>query len=42
MTGTKPLLPSYTGEIYSTMAKPHQEKGRHYHTIAKEWFTLIK
>lgn len=35
-------LPKHTGEIYITIAKPNESRGGHYHSIAYEWFTLIK
>jgi dTDP-4-dehydrorhamnose 3,5-epimerase-like enzyme len=39
--GNEPGNP-FPCEIYITSAKPGESKGRHYHTKAKEWFTLIK
>jgi dTDP-4-dehydrorhamnose 3,5-epimerase-like enzyme len=39
--GLEEGLPSHTGEVYFTCAKPGQAKGSHYHEKAKEWFTLI-
>lgn len=42
VTGTEEELPAHTGEVYLTMGKPGQTKGRHYHPKALEWFTLIK
>lgn len=41
INGMEEGLPSHTGEVYVTMAKPGEMKGGHYHPIAKEWFTLI-
>jgi dTDP-4-dehydrorhamnose 3,5-epimerase-like enzyme len=34
-------LPSHTGEVYVTMARPGQARGGHYHRRAHEWFTVI-
>lgn len=42
ITGTEENIPSHTGEVYLTMAKPGQSKGGHYHPEAVEWFTLIE
>lgn len=42
ITGTEENIPSHTGEVYLTMAKPGQAKGGHFHTEAVEWFTLIE
>ena len=42
ITGTEENMPSHTGEVYLTMAKPGQAKGGHYHPEAVEWFTLIE
>lgn len=42
ITGTEENIPSHTGEVYLTMAKPGQAKGGHYHSEAVEWFTLIE
>ena len=42
ITGTEKDIPSATGEVYLTMAKPGQAKGGHYHPQAVEWFTLIQ
>lgn len=42
ITGTEQDIPSATGEVYLTMAKPGQAKGGHYHPQAVEWFTLIQ
>ena len=42
ITGTEENIPSHTGEVYLTMAKPGQAKGGHYHPEAVEWFTLIE
>lgn len=39
--GKENNLPTHTGEIYLTSAKPGQVKGGHYHLKAKEWFILI-
>ena len=41
INGKESNLPKHTGEVYITSAKPGEMKGGHYHTIAKEWFTLI-
>ena len=42
ITGTEENIPSHTGEVYLTMAKPGQAKGGHDHPEAVEWFTLIE
>jgi len=42
LTGKEDFLPSYTGEIYLTSAKPKEAKGGHYHPKANEWFTLLQ
>ncbi|RZK45347.1 MAG: hypothetical protein EOO61_00195 [Hymenobacter sp.] len=42
LTGKEQFLPSHTGEIYVTSAKPNEAKGGHYHPKAKEWFTLLQ
>jgi len=42
ITGTEQDIPSATGEVYLTMAKPGQAKGGHFHPQAVEWFTLIQ
>lgn len=42
ITGTEEGIPSCTGEVYLTMAKPGQAKGGHYHPVAVEWFTIIE
>lgn len=42
ITGTEENIPSHTGEVYLTMGKPGQAKGRHYHPEAVEWFTIIE
>lgn len=42
ITGTEENIPSHTGEVYLTMAKPGQVKGGHYHPEAVEWFTIIE
>lgn len=42
LTGKEDNLPSYTGEIYVTSAKPGEAKGGHYHPEANEWFTLLQ
>lgn len=41
ISGTEENLPSHTGEVYLTMARPGQAKGGHYHPVAVEWFTLV-
>lgn len=41
ITGLESNLPNYTGEVYITNANIGESKGGHYHSIAKEWFTLI-
>lgn len=41
LTGDEEHLKSKVGEIYFTSATPGQVKGRHYHKVANEWFTLI-
>jgi dTDP-4-dehydrorhamnose 3,5-epimerase-like enzyme len=41
INGLEDHLPSYTGEVYLTNAKPGETKGGHYHEKANEWFTLI-
>lgn len=41
LTGLEDSIPSHTGEVYVTMAKPGQAKGGHYHPLAVEWFTII-
>lgn len=41
ITGLEDGIPSHTGEVYITMAKPGQAKGGHYHPKAVEWFTII-
>jgi dTDP-4-dehydrorhamnose 3,5-epimerase-like enzyme len=42
LTGKEDDLPTYTGEIYLTSAKPNEIKGGHYHPQAKEWFILLQ
>ena len=42
ITGTEEGIPSHTGEVYLTMARPGQAKGGHYHPEAVEWFTIIE
>ena len=42
ITGKEDGIPSHTGEVYLTMAKPGQAKGGHYHPEAVEWFTLVE
>ncbi|MCM1139130.1 MAG: WxcM-like domain-containing protein [Muribaculum sp.] len=42
LTGDEEHLKSKVGEIYFTSATPGQVKGKHYHKIANEWFTLIR
>lgn len=42
ITGTEENIPSHTGEVYLTMARPGQAKGGHYHPEAIEWFTIIE
>jgi len=42
LTGKEDFLPTHTGEIYLTSAKPGEAKGGHYHPEANEWFTLIQ
>lgn len=42
LTGLEEDVPSHTGEVYVTMAKPGQSKGGHYHPLAVEWFTIIE
>lgn len=42
ISGLEEDLPQFTGEIYITSAIPGETKGEHYHSIANEWFTLIK
>lgn len=39
--GKENNIPSYTGEVYLTSAKPGEAKGGHYHDKANEWFTLV-
>ncbi|AWK03018.1 hypothetical protein HYN56_01810 [Flavobacterium crocinum] len=41
INGLEDNIPSYTGEVYLTNAKPGEAKGGHYHEKANEWFTLI-
>lgn len=42
LTGTEKYLKDKVGEVYFTSAMKGQTKGKHYHKIANEWFTLIK
>lgn len=42
MNGHEECLQNFTGEIYVTSALSGQFKGGHYHSIANEWFFLIK
>lgn len=42
LTGLEEDIPTHTGEVYITMAKPGQSKGGHYHPLAVEWFTIIE
>jgi dTDP-4-dehydrorhamnose 3,5-epimerase-like enzyme len=42
INGKENYLPDFTGEIYSIMAVPGEVRANHYHSIAKEWFTLIQ
>lgn len=42
LTGTEDFLPKHTGEIYITTAKYQEMKGGHFHSLANEWFCLIK
>lgn len=39
--GQEDYIPTYTGEVYVTVANAGQSKGAHYHNKAKEWFTLL-
>ena len=42
INGLEEGLPKFTGEIYITSAIAGEIKGEHYHSIANEWFFLIK
>lgn len=42
INGLEENLPQFTGEIYMTSAIHGESKGEHYHSIANEWFLLIK
>lgn len=40
--GKEKHLPSFTGEVYLTLAEPGQIRGNHYHTASAEWFTVVQ
>ncbi len=42
LNGKEDFLPTHTGEIYMTMAKPGEWRANHYHPLTGEWFTVFK
>lgn len=42
ITGNEDFLSPKVGEVYFTSGIQGQEKGGHFHPLAKEWFTLIQ